>query len=318
MAENEDRPRIYTIPENFIDESRIIKGMFRTRFFIEACVMSAVVAFFVMLFPIHSQAVRITLLVGLCGPAFILGNAGFNGDPLSISLKSMVSWRQNKECMLYDPNPHALKTTPVDEMMSEIPVKDRLVDVIDEVKMSIAANRESDEEYIEGVNFEFKEDRDLEPIYADVDRKKKESENAASAEESAKEEEIPEFELSNEASDEAASILNTWMNLGRESEESTAENISLKGGIDAADSLKTENAEVKTEHESSSGEPVDLFATQGITITKDMILSALGVKESVTQQAEKSGEAERKDDAEADDFVFVSENSIDIRSFFGV
>ena len=55
-----ERKSVYTIPDNFIDEGRVVRGMFRTRYFMEGLAMALVVAFFISFIPLHGLKEKIT------------------------------------------------------------------------------------------------------------------------------------------------------------------------------------------------------------------------------------------------------------------
>lgn len=82
----EDKPKVYDIPENFIDESRIVNGMFETRKFIEGVIMALIVLPIGLAIPASDFNTKIMIVTSVCGPLFLLGNAGFNGDPISTTL----------------------------------------------------------------------------------------------------------------------------------------------------------------------------------------------------------------------------------------
>lgn len=62
----DEQPNVYNIPENFIDESRIIKGIFKTRNFIEGALIALFVAAFAWFIPIENVNIRIFAIVTLC------------------------------------------------------------------------------------------------------------------------------------------------------------------------------------------------------------------------------------------------------------
>lgn len=160
-----DQAERYIIPENFIDESRIINGLFRTRFFVEGSVLALASAVPVLLIPVSAR-VKIMLLISVSCPLFIIGCTGINGDTLIQFVRSFISWKKKTDVMLYDSNCHALSDAPGEEIMSGIDPKDLLIDVINDVRENVLY-RNSDEELVEGVNFEFREDADIKALRLD-------------------------------------------------------------------------------------------------------------------------------------------------------
>ncbi len=165
MAIKENR-QIYSIPENFIDESRIIKGMFRTRNFIEGVLMAAVVALVSFAIPAADTNTRIFIVISCAGPFFLIGNAGFNGDPISTTLINAKKWLQDRGVMLYNYKVRALIKSPLQAMYDREEMRDRVVDFVDNMKEK-QRERNAQTQYIEGETFVFAEDKDLEGIYAD-------------------------------------------------------------------------------------------------------------------------------------------------------
>lgn len=162
---NEDRPRIYSIPDNFIDESRIINGMFKTRNFVEGTVMgllAAVPALFVQ----AEFRTKVMIIVAFAAPFFLLGNNGFNGDPISTTLKNAYTWLRKRRVMLYNSNSRALRETPLAAMMEEPAARDKILDLVDVFREN-RKKRAAAIELIEGKTFEFAVDSDLAGIYAE-------------------------------------------------------------------------------------------------------------------------------------------------------
>lgn len=162
----EEGYKTYAIPENFVDESRIIKGMFRTRNFVEGCIMALLVGIPALLIPIEEFQTRIMVIVAIAGPFFLLGNAGFNGDPISTTLKNAKSWVKARGLMLYDSKAIPLKKSPLDAMLEREAPGDKILNVVDSVKEA-RRRKAAGVQYIEGVTFDFAPDDELEGLYAD-------------------------------------------------------------------------------------------------------------------------------------------------------
>lgn len=162
----EDKPKVYSIPENFLDESRIINGMFRTRNFIEGIIMGGVAAIPALLIPAESFNTRIALITVFAAPLFLLGNSGFNGDPISTTVKNARNWLKSRRMMLYNSGTRALKDTPLHVMMERPQPSDKILDLMDNLRES-RMERAAKVRYIEGETFEFARDDELEDIYVD-------------------------------------------------------------------------------------------------------------------------------------------------------
>lgn len=163
---NEDKPRRYSIPENYIDESRLINGMFKTRNFIEGVTLAGIAAIFVTAIPIQSFNLKIIIYFATCMPLLFVGFAGFNGKPLSKTLVNARKWKMTKGVMLYDKKVHPLIKSPLQAQLEKIQPRDRLVDMIEAIKERQAAKNQQ-LVLIEGETFEFVKDKEFEDIRAD-------------------------------------------------------------------------------------------------------------------------------------------------------
>ena len=171
MAELTERPREYNIPDNFIEEGRIFQGRFRIRYLIEGVVLSLITGsiglLIMMTHPEMSLEFKISMFAILCGPTMFLGIVGFNGDPISVALKSAIAWFQNKNMMLYNPTPRLLKRDPLLTTINQ-------TSKLDEFFGNIEARRKEkiEQKYqvniVEGEDYEFAEDQ-----YVDAYTKRK-------------------------------------------------------------------------------------------------------------------------------------------------
>ena len=92
MAETTDKRQIYYIPYNYISESRLHVGQtsIRVRYLIDSLILSlilGIVAVLIILLAMEGTSVqaRLTVALIICGPGFILGQIGYNGDPISVT-----------------------------------------------------------------------------------------------------------------------------------------------------------------------------------------------------------------------------------------
>jgi hypothetical protein len=176
-----ERIREYHIPMNFIDESRVINGMFKTRNFVEGCILAALVGL-----PcwtgVHAPfEVKISLVVGLVLPFFLIGISGINGDPLSTFIKNAFSWSRTRGTMLYNYEARALAQAPIKAMMEEEGMNDKILDFVDSMKAK-AAKKRRENPLVEGQDFVFAEDRSLSGNYLDeVEESEEKQEEPASS-----------------------------------------------------------------------------------------------------------------------------------------
>ena len=136
MAEIRETPRQYFIPDNFIEEGRVFQGRFKIRNLIEGIVLgmffgSAGIAL-ILIFPQMKLELKVTLIAVLVIPSLLLGIAGFNGDTISVTIKSAVTWKKNRDTMLYNPKPRLLKRDPLMTVISQTSARDRILENIEE------------------------------------------------------------------------------------------------------------------------------------------------------------------------------------------
>lgn len=163
---NVERIREYHIPMNFIDESRVVNGMFKTRNFVEGCILAALVALPAWA-GIHAPfEIKISLVVGLALPFFLVGISGINGDPLSTFVKNAVAWSRSRGTMLYNYETRALAQAPIKTMMEQEAVSDKILDFVEAMREKKAKKR-NENPLVEGEDFVFAEDKSLAGNYLD-------------------------------------------------------------------------------------------------------------------------------------------------------
>lgn len=154
--------KVYFIPDNFIEENTVLQGNFKLRYLIEGIIMGLITAslaiLFVVLNPSMPLEAKIVLVILTGGPATALGIVGYNGDPISVVLKSAIAWSKHKITMLYNPNPRLLKQDPVLSVINETRAVDDLFEKIEkgrEEKLMEKVNISLEE----GKDFKFSEDQ---------------------------------------------------------------------------------------------------------------------------------------------------------------
>lgn len=153
----ESEIKTYLIPSNFIDESRVLNGMIRTKYLIEAIILFAVV-FFPLWFLIPPDLEeKLGITVGCALPLAMIALLGINGDALSTFVKSAYRWRKNKQVMLYNDSARTFAARPVDMMMAETNASEVIINSLANWR-SRRAERDADVQLVENVDFVFKED----------------------------------------------------------------------------------------------------------------------------------------------------------------
>ena len=158
-AKRENNYRTYVIPENFIDSGRCLHGMFKTRGLVEGLILGGVAGFIAFLFPIKEIETRIPVILCTAAPFFGLGVVGINGDPLSVFLKYAYTWVKSKGVILYNGNTRFLDESPLDKMMEQTDVRDKIFEIMDKRKKA-KEEENAKKEFVEGVDFQFGNDED--------------------------------------------------------------------------------------------------------------------------------------------------------------
>lgn len=162
-----ERRVTYAIPENYMDESRIVHGMFRTRNFLEGATMAILAGLIVFFFvPASGPEVKAIQLTAVCGMLFLLGNSGFNGDALSTTIINAYKWSKSHGIMLYNFNARPLIKSPLQAHLEKELPRDKIADMVDNLR-DWQKEKQENVRLVEGETFEFVEDKDLEEIRAD-------------------------------------------------------------------------------------------------------------------------------------------------------
>jgi len=121
----------YIIPDNFIEGGRILNGMFKTRNFLEAIGISAVLAF--PLWNIHypSFTVKITVVLSVILPFFLIAVMGINDSSFLTFLHQLYKWKKGQRMMLYNNHLHSRSVRPMEVVMAQEMPKDKLVSTIE-------------------------------------------------------------------------------------------------------------------------------------------------------------------------------------------
>lgn len=161
-----ERVNEYLIPMNFIDESRFLNGIFKTRNFIEGAIMGGTIGgIFWALISAPLEA-KLSLVIGIAFPFFMLGLSGINGDAFSTFVLNALAWVRARGTMLYNNETRALAQAPLATMMEEEGMNDKILDILDSFKERSQKKR-ANTTLVEGRDFVFAEDAALAGNYLD-------------------------------------------------------------------------------------------------------------------------------------------------------
>lgn len=174
MADNNnavETRQIYYIPENYIGESRIWQGRIRTRYLIDSIILGAFGGIFglILLLTVLANStisVKITGFIITVAPGVLIGQLGYNGDPVSVAFVNFLQWRKSRQIRLFNPNMKLLGTDPVKAISESESGKDRIVSKYQSWQDKRREKKES-EQYIEGETFEFQDDPDIDNYTGD-------------------------------------------------------------------------------------------------------------------------------------------------------
>lgn len=165
MADNASSSgyRTYIFPNNVVSGGRFFG--FGLRNVIEGVILALFMLSIAMSIPVTGMSMRITLVCILCLPAAILGLIGIGGDPVSTYFSNMLSWQKTKGIILYNGSMRFYEETPVDAMMKQPDIRDKVVTMLEERRQKKMA-KDRQEVMVEGVTFEFAQDKDEAGILA--------------------------------------------------------------------------------------------------------------------------------------------------------
>lgn len=155
MAENRNTPNVYYIPPNYAEGGRILQGFVRTRYLIDACGLSLPMVVLSLIIG-KGTTTSIVLISILAAPVFVAGLVGYNGDPLSTTLKNYINWKKNRTEMRYDITTNRFAVSPTDTIFATEVAKDKLVGYYEDYRqkqLDKRMNSLSDDQ-----EFEFAED----------------------------------------------------------------------------------------------------------------------------------------------------------------
>ena len=168
MASNEGSHKKYFIPSNLFDTGKVFNGMIPMRNMTDAVVLGAIGFLSLRGIPAFHSASLSTyvLVIGLFG---VVGLRGFKNIPISVYLGDVFRWLRRKQVYLYRDSSAFFSTTSAEIALNTPQFGDKLANTIDKIKTSM--NNGEEIVYIEGQNFEFATDPDIEALIS-ADAKK--------------------------------------------------------------------------------------------------------------------------------------------------
>lgn len=152
--------KIYRIPTNFRQAGYIFNGMIAIRNAIDALLFGLLGLLIASLLPLTGTG-RLSISILLAGLLAMIGLAGVREKPLSTFLADVVRWLFRRKPRLYNSHGGAYSVTAEELMLQQPQLRDSLADLLDKVKKSISSDQP---ELIEGVNFAFAPDPELEAL----------------------------------------------------------------------------------------------------------------------------------------------------------
>ena len=172
MAETPEKRQVYYIPDNYIKENRIHIGQlsFRLRYLLDSFILTLISGIFGLLFIVlvmknASVSTKLTVALIICGPGFLLGQIGYNGDPISTAFANFLKWRNTSAIYLYNTTPRLLGSDPVKAMQGPTG-RDSIVEAVSNMRESMRRKAEEGE-LIEGESFAFEYDPSIDDYLED-------------------------------------------------------------------------------------------------------------------------------------------------------
>lgn len=156
MAEITDRRQIYYIPDNYIEEGRILQGSVKVKNLIQGICIALPMGLLGWALGSSLKA-KIVLTIVLAGPLLLIGVIGYNGDSLFTVFKSFNEWRKGKSMKLYNPKPTPFYVSPTETIFATEQTRDKIVGAYEE-RQKRRIEEHLNQNYVEGENFVFADD----------------------------------------------------------------------------------------------------------------------------------------------------------------
>lgn len=125
MSKGNEQYSIYTIPYNFIDESKLFGGMVSARNFVEGCILGGIASTPVFLISLPLQ-IKLTLILVFFLVFGVIGCIGINGDPISRFVVYFIKFRKEKRIISFNGKVKFHESAADNIEFSELP-RDRIL-----------------------------------------------------------------------------------------------------------------------------------------------------------------------------------------------
>lgn len=166
---------IFFIPNNYLDSGTVANGRFALRNAAEGVAMAIAGYFICNMLPITHGFDGISTYIFVCGPLLMLGAAGINGEPVSQFFFNMYRWKKRKNPCFYNGSGRAYNTSAAELLINEPTLRDIVADKVQQLRASM---RTPAVEYVEGKNYQFSADPELEALEAADERKQQKAAEA--------------------------------------------------------------------------------------------------------------------------------------------
>jgi hypothetical protein len=160
----------YTIPNNFKDSGYIFNGQIAVRNAIDAIIMGLIGVLIAWLIPAEGPT-KISVFILFAGLLGMAGLVGVKGVPLSTFLLDFVGWRKRrKKPFLYNDHGESFAMSSADIALESGSIRDMIADLLLGMKSKVASEGKR---YVEGENFVFAADPELEALrFAEQEQQK--------------------------------------------------------------------------------------------------------------------------------------------------
>ncbi len=151
-------PTIYHIPVNFKEPGQVLNGTTSIRNAIDAVVLALLGVLLATAVPVANKLGLVVLLGGFFG---MFGLVGIRGIPVSDFLFTALRWLRNRKPKMYNYHGGVYSMSSADLMLQQPQLRDTVAGIVEKISKSMAGQRVN---YVEGENFEFSYDPEMEAL----------------------------------------------------------------------------------------------------------------------------------------------------------
>ena len=155
-----NEPQNYIIPVNFKEAGHLFNGMIPVRNVVDAVVLALLGLLLTNLLPVSGMA-KLSISILFAGLLGMLGIAGIGGLPLSGWFSVLIRWGRNRKPKMYNRHGGAYTVSAAELMLQQTQLRDAVAGILDRLSAKMAGHTV---DYVEGENFEFSYDPDLEAL----------------------------------------------------------------------------------------------------------------------------------------------------------